>query len=624
MAKTVGEVNLKLSFDTKDIPKEQAKVQSQVEKGWTKTGAVIANLASTAITKAMGVVSSAMSSAISRVDILENFPKVMTSIGYSADEAQSSIDDLSEHLDGLPTTLDGAVANVQILAASMGNLNEGTVNATSVAEAFNDAMLAGGQGTEAAASAFTQYSQMLAVGKVDQMSWNNLVRTAPAQMDALAKSLVGATAGQGDLYKAMQEGTVTFDQFNEALVRLDTEGGDGIASFYDQAVEATGGIQTQLDLVRTSLNKVVAAFLKGDDPAKAIAQLVKRIEAVLPTLVDTLAGAIPAIMEVGATLLPSLLESVLASLPTFVSGLWGAFESLIQSLPTMIAQLGEAIIGYLPQLVQKITSALPTLVQGLTNIIIKLAQVLTDPQMLSVILQSAIILFLEIVKAIPQIITSLVEALPQIIDNIIDFLTDPNTINMLIMASIELFTALVKAVPQILSALVRAFGELVGNLWENIKGFFGEFANNFGEFINGIFKNAINGVLEFIENFINGPIDVINSFLGVINDAFGGIGVHIDYIGRVNLPRLAQGGFATGATTAIIGEAGDEAVLPLERNTGNWSGLLADTLLDAMEERGGISETGGIIVNQTNYINNELDADDIGRRMMTSIRRAAL
>lgn len=38
------------------------------------------------------------------------------------------------------------------------------------------------------------------------------------------------------------------------------------------------------------------------------------------------------------------------------------------------------------------------------------------------------------------------------------------------------------------------------------------------------------------------------------------------FIPNVNLPRLANGGITTGSTLANIGEAGREAVLPLENN----------------------------------------------------------
>ena len=49
------------------------------------------------------------------------------------------------------------------------------------------------------------------------------------------------------------------------------------------------------------------------------------------------------------------------------------------------------------------------------------------------------------------------------------------------------------------------------------------------------------------------------------------------------VPALAKGGIADGATLAMIGEAGKEAVLPLERNTG-WIDTLAEKLNAIMQK----------------------------------------
>jgi len=223
------------------------------------------------------------------------------------------------------------------------------------------------------------------------------------------------------------------------------------------------------------------------------------------------------------------------------------------------------------------------------------------------------------ISALPNMITALVEALPQIIEAIINFLTNPETIAALMDAAVQLFMALILAVPQILGGLISAFGTLVGNLWTGIKNMFSEFAANFGNFIGGIFKGAINGVIGFIEGFINTPIDIINGFIDIINGAFGWIGVNLGRIDRIRLPRLAEGGIVSSATIAMIGEEGDEAVIPLENNTGNWAGLLASTLADEMVLNG---ENKEINVYMNNNINNKLDAKEIGSLMVQSIRRA--
>ena len=631
MATQVGEAVIRLTFDGKDVKASLNKVESQVEKTGSATGkkwgsawAVAAgNLISKGVQKIGSLVSGSMGAAISRLDTLNNFPRVMSSLGYSAEEADKSISQMDAGLTGLPTTLDAMSSDVQKLAASMGNLADGEVNATTVGLGLNDMFIAGGKGTEAASAAMEQYNQMLARGKVDQQSWNSMVDAAPGQMNQLAESLLGAGKNQADLYKAMQDGTVTFDDFNAAIVKLDKEGGDGFKSLHDQAVAATDGIGTQLQNVQTSWTKIVTDALGGNFDAMEghMNQLVDRIGDVVPTIVKGFSAAVGAAMKV----LPRIIKELL---PAVLDGVNQIFMMIIGEIPNLVNMLVDSIplvVDGLTQLLNALIAAFPTiipqLIAAITNLIIVLVQQLTRPDFLSSVLQAAVVLLVEIVKALPQVLVSLVEALPQIIENIVSFLLDPGNLAMLIDGAVQLFMGLVMAVPQILGALLEAFGSLIGSLWDWITARFGQFAADFGNFIGGIFRGAINGVLGFIENFINAPIDLLNGFIGIINDAFGWLGVNLSPIGRISLPRLAQGGIVDSATAAIIGEEGQEAVLPLEHNTDNWAGLLASTLAVEMQEQ----DYSGREINvyMTNEINNQLDAAEIGRIMIQSIRRAA-
>lgn len=627
----VGEAVIKLTFDGKDVKASLSRVESDLEKSgkssggkWGSTWAVAAgNLIAKGISKLASTVGNLMNGAIERVDILNNFPRVMQSLGYSADEAESSVAKVSDALDGLPTTLDGAMSDIQKLAASMGNLDQGMVNATSVGLGLNDMFLAGGKGTEVASAAMEQFNQMLANGRVDMQSWRSMVNAAPGQMNQLAQSILGANANQADLYNAMQQGVVSFDQFNEAVVRLDKEGGAGFSSFYDQAVAATDGIETQLLNIKSSINKIIGGILQGnmDDVEKYTVQLTQRIAKVAPVLINGFTGAFAALLKALPGIITAIMPAIMEGAQNIAMGLFEAIPLFIQMLVDSTPIVVDGLIQLLDALIAAFPTVIPQIIQGITTLVITMVQQLTRPDFLSKILDAGLTLLMEIVKALPQILVALVNALPQIITNIVSFLLDPANLAKIIDAAIQLFLGLVMAVPQILGALIQAFGQLVGNLWEGIKNMFGEFANNFGNFIGGIFKNAINGVLTFIENFINAPIDLLNGFIGLINDTFGVIGVNIGYIDRINLPRLAQGGFASGATAAVIGEAGPEVVLPLENNTDNWAGLLASTLATEMQEQDRTS--GTVNVYMTNEINNKLDAMEIGNTMIQSIRRAA-
>ena len=54
-----------------------------------------------------------MDDAIKRVDTMNNFPNVMKNLGIGAEDAQKSINKMSEKLKGLPTSLDAGARAVQ-------------------------------------------------------------------------------------------------------------------------------------------------------------------------------------------------------------------------------------------------------------------------------------------------------------------------------------------------------------------------------------------------------------------------------------------------------------------------------------------------------------------------------
>ena len=104
-------------------------------------------------------------------------------------------------------------------------------------------------------------------------------------------------------------------------------------------------------------------------------------------------------------------------------------------------------------------------------------------------------------------------------------------------------------------------------MWNTIKNTFVSIGTTIANGISGAFKSVVNAVIGFASNTINGFIRSINWAIGVINKIPG---VNIPSLQEVSLPRLAKGGIATTATIAEIGEAGDEAVLPL---TAFWNKL---------------------------------------------------
>ena len=108
-------------------------------------------------------------------------------------------------------------------------------------------------------------------------------------------------------------------------------------------------------------------------------------------------------------------------------------------------------------------------------------------------------------------------------------------------------------------------GSFFSGIWDSIKKIFSKVGSTIGDAVSGAFKNAINWVLDKAISLINGFIKGINFAIGIINKIPG---VEIKKIDLLEAPKLAKGGITTGSTLANIGEAGREAVLPLENNLG--------------------------------------------------------
>ena len=283
------------------------------------------NLAKAAVVGLGAAIATNLGGGVARADLLTNFPRVMANIGYSAEDARLQVERISNSLDGLPTSTDALVRTVQGLAPITGDLSR----ATDVALALNNALLAGGGDTSLVENALEQYRQMMAVGTVDRAAWRSVVNAMPGQMDQVARSMLGATANSEALYAALKEGTVSFDDLNNAIVNLNSEGVDGLASFEQQARTATGGIGTSLGLVSTRIKKALASIIEAIG-VDAISQKINDLTSGITGIGTKIAEMITRMKEGGGF---ASLGGDLAGLLPVIGGVAGALGSMLSGLP---------------------------------------------------------------------------------------------------------------------------------------------------------------------------------------------------------------------------------------------------------------------------------------------------
>lgn len=150
--------------------------------------------------------------------------------------------------------------------------------------------------------------------------------------------------------------------------------------------------------------------------------------------------------------------------------------------------------------------------------------------------------------------------------------------------------------------VVKAFRDYMGPIINSLEVVFlgltsfisGVFSGNwrrawFG--VRQIFESIVSGLSHIFKAPLNFMIDGINKFLSGIGkikipDWVPGVGGKGFSIPRI--PRLAKGGIVSASTIANIGEAGTEAVIPLQRNT---QGL--DMIAEKISERLSLSQNDG-------------------------------
>nr|DAP39881.1 MAG TPA: tail tape measure [Caudoviricetes sp.] len=333
----------------------------QGAKGFEKIKDAIKNfsvgaVAFKAVSSAMNLVSQSMDKAIDRFDTLQRFPKVMKSLGHSSKDVASSTKLLAEGIEGLPTSLDTVVATTQKLTSMTGNLKQ----STKLTIALNNAFLASGASTEEASRGLTQYTQMLSSGKVDLQSWKTLQETMSYALQKTAESFgyAGASA-QNDLYKALQDGKITFSDFSKRLVELNK----GVNGFAEMAKKNSEGI-------KTSFNNIILAVAKGianiitefDNLSKAVTG--KSIAKHLDSIKDAINNTFNIIIGVirGATPVVKSLVSVLGFLKPVLDPLISIFAGVVSAVLLFKgAMLGLSIIKGIGSLIGTLITSLVSL-----------------------------------------------------------------------------------------------------------------------------------------------------------------------------------------------------------------------------------------------------------------------
>ena len=563
MATQVGEATIKLSFDGKTLNASLANAEKEVESGGKKSGSkwgdawsvAAGNLISSGIGRVTNAISNNMDRAVERLDTVMNAQHVFEALGYSADDVSKSMSTLDGYLDGLPTSLTQVVQGVQTLSTSFGGIELGT-------QAFidlNNAGLAFGATSEDIEGAIMQLSQLDLNGPLNAETWNSLQQRGFQPVFAAMAQEAGITVGE--LKESFgNKGDKTVKDFLDTLHRLGTEGSGDMKSFGDLAKENTNGVGTAMENVQNRIGKAMEKILEHIGQEN-ISNAINTISYAFTDVADAINTVIDFITQ------NEWVQDVLIGFLTVLAGLL-----MFQVVPAIIATSAALL-----------TSPLTWIILGVTLLIAGLVALIRN------------------FDTVKQVIFDGLQAIGTVFSDLWNGLKEG-------LAQVgEFFKTTFQNIWNTVTSIFAKIGGFFKGVYEKIKYIFQNIGQKVGDSIKGIIKGAVNGVLKTAENILNGPIRAVNAIIDVLNAIPG---VDIGKLNEISLPRMAKGGLVDGATTAIIGEAGAEAVIPLERNSENWARPLATALAEQFQEQG---EGRSITIN----VNNPTVRDDDDIRKIT-------
>lgn len=305
------------------------------------------------------------------------------------------------------------------------------------------------------------------------------------------------------------------------------------------------------------------------------------ISVVTGTLKDLITDTMQKAVEVYDEYLAPAFENIASGISTIVGALTDAYNKYIQ--PTLM-EMGKAWEGFyndsLKPVIDKALEVFGKLVEGVSKIWNEtLAPFLAWAiDILAPYLATAFTNISEAFKTAGEIMLGVVDACLTGFGGLIDFVTGVFTgnwkqawegVKAIFKGIIDTFYAVaINPLVKITSYVTGVFARSWRTGWESA-------GKVFSTVFDGL-KNAAKVPLNWVIDMINKVLRGVNSVTSTLNSVPG---VNIGTIPQI--PKLARGGVIDNPTVAMVGEAGREAVVPLENNTG-WTVEVASVIANAL------------------------------------------
>lgn len=346
------------------------------------------------------------------------------------------------------------------------------------------------------------------------------------ERDAIAMKIFGKSANE--LNPLIEDGGETYAKVAKMMEQY------GLEPVDQEALDRANAFKDQLDTIKLLFMQVVQ--IVGTKIAGYLAPIMEKIVAKVAEFAQWLGGlngeVLTKIMAVAGAV--ALLSPALIILGKVISGVGQA----IQTMQTIVGGLSKALTFLAANPVVLIIAGIAALV-------------------------TAFIVLWNKSEEFRNFFINTWNTIKNAVSSAIDWIvTKKNQLVAAFQAIPAFFASVFGQAWQAIKNKFAGWAAFWGGLWNTIKNKFTSIGTSIANAISGAIRSGLNGAISRIESIINGGISLINGAINLINKIPG---VSIGKIGKLNLPRLAKGGVLYGAQTVIAGEAGPEAIIPLDK-----------------------------------------------------------
>jgi phage shock protein A/phage-related protein len=294
--------------------------------------------------------------------------------------------------------------------------------------------------------------------------------------------------------------------------------------------------------------------------------LMKAFETLVPVLI-TLAEAFIPVVDVVTELIGSVLPPLIDLLAPVLQGIAGLAAGVLEGFVPAIATLVGGVADLAPAFLDIATALTPLIAESLPLLVDLFLSMQPVTQMFVETLIGLLPSILALIPPFLQIATAILPPLLEIMISLVQGGLFPliETIRILAPPIIDIITLFAQGLLPIIDAAVVMFGGLADFLAGVFLGDWDRAWSGVGR----IFQGVWDGIVATLKLAVNFLIDTLNGLFKALDNlgqtvraiSGGALGFDVD----LRIPRLASGYLTSGPMFAQIGEAGREAVVPLDR-----------------------------------------------------------